>query len=174
VLFVFFVVLKKPNRGATPWIPGRQQGTPTRGGILPVCLNHIFKHGLDTTRLPGLYQAKQHCKFHDKEPPPMTTVYWLQGGGCGGDTYSLLSSDFMDVSTLFTTLGLKLLWHPSLSGIDPAAHDRLLSDIDSGTTALDILMVEGSVIFGPSGTGMFDTFRGPEPCLPGHADQTAV
>jgi hydrogenase small subunit len=104
----------------------------------------------------------------------MKTVYWLQGGGCGGDTYSLLSSDLPDVSALFTTLGLKLLWHPSLSGIDPAAHDRLLSDIDAGTTALDILMVEGSVIFGPAGTGMFDTFRGrakKELChtLAGHA-----
>ena len=49
----------------------------------------------------------------------MTTVYWLQGGGCGGDTFSFLSSESPDVHGLFTSLDLELLYHPSLSNATP-------------------------------------------------------
>lgn len=90
----------------------------------------------------------------------MTTVYWLQCGGCGGDTYSLLSSDFLDVNMLFNTLGLELLWHPSISNISSTSHAEMLDQISSGTIDLDILVVEGSIICGPAGTGMFDTKNG--------------
>ncbi len=90
----------------------------------------------------------------------MTTVYWLQGGGCGGDTYSLLSSDFLDVNVLFNTLGLEMLWHPSLSAISHTSHAEMLENILAGEIPLDILAVEGSVICGPAGTGMFDTKDG--------------
>jgi len=90
----------------------------------------------------------------------LKTVYWLQGGGCGGDTYSLLSSDFLDVTDLFNTLGLELLWHPSLSSLSHTSHQKMLEQITSGDIALDILVVEGSIICGPAGTGMFDTVNG--------------
>jgi Ni,Fe-hydrogenase I small subunit len=30
----------------------------------------------------------------------MTTAYWLQGGGCDGNTMSLLSSELPDVAEL--------------------------------------------------------------------------
>ncbi len=90
----------------------------------------------------------------------MKTVYWLQGGGCGGDTYSLLSSDFLDVTAVFNTIGLELLWHPSLSAISHTSHEKMLGKIISGDTTLDILILEGSIICGPAGTGMFDTING--------------
>ena len=90
----------------------------------------------------------------------MKTVYWLQGGGCGGDTYSLLSSDFLDVTDLFNTLGLELLWHPSLSSLSYTSHQKMVDQIISGAVELDILVVEGSIICGPAGTGMFDTING--------------
>jgi hydrogenase small subunit len=91
---------------------------------------------------------------------PQKTVYWLQGGGCGGDTFSFLGSEFPDVIELFRRLNLQLLWHPSLSNSSPADHELLLSNILTGEQPLDILMVEGSVICGPAGTGMFDTKNG--------------
>ena len=90
----------------------------------------------------------------------MSTVYWLQGGGCGGDTFSFLSSELPDVTELFNSLNVELLWHPSLSNISPTEHERLVENILSGEQVLDLLLVEGSVICGPAGTGMFDTRQG--------------
>ena len=29
------------------------------------------------------------------------TLYWIQGGGCGGDTWSLLNADTPDLIELF-------------------------------------------------------------------------
>ena len=83
----------------------------------------------------------------------MSTVYWLQGGGCGGDTFSFLSSELPDVTELFNSLNVELLWHPSLSNISPTEHERLVENILSGEQVLDLLLVEGSVICGPAGTG---------------------
>lgn len=90
----------------------------------------------------------------------MKTVYWLQGGGCGGDTYSFFSCQSPSIVELFHRLNLNLLWHPSLSNISPAEHNRLIEDIVGGKQPLDILMVEGSVICGPAGTGMFHSRDG--------------
>lgn len=90
----------------------------------------------------------------------MKTAYWLQGGGCGGDTFSFLSSEYPNVVELFRALSIDVLWHPSLSGISPLEHDKLCEAIVAGQQELDILLVEGSVICGPAGTGMFDTKDG--------------
>jgi hydrogenase small subunit len=88
------------------------------------------------------------------------TAYWLQGGGCGGDTFSFLSSEYPNVVELFRTLDIQLLWHPSFSSISPNNHKKLQEDIIAGEQRLDILLVEGSVICGPAGTGMFHTRDG--------------
>lgn len=90
----------------------------------------------------------------------MKTAYWLQGGGCGGDTFSFLSSEYPNVVELFHTLNIDLLWHPSLSSISPDAHEQIFEDILLDKQDLDILLVEGSVICGPAGTGMFHTKNG--------------
>jgi len=90
----------------------------------------------------------------------MKTAYWLQGGGCGGDTMSFLSSEFPNVLELFRALDIELLWHPSLSNLSPAEQKTLRDDIVDGSRPLDLLIVEGAVICGPAGTGMFDTRNG--------------
>lgn len=90
----------------------------------------------------------------------MATVYWHQGGGCGGDTFSFFGSEFPNIIELFKSLDIELLWHPSLSNISPQIHKKLIDDIISGNQPLDLLIVEGSVICGPAGTGMFQTKDG--------------
>lgn len=87
-------------------------------------------------------------------------LYWMQAGGCGGDTMSFLGTEAPDVPTLLHTLGVDLLWHSSLSNISPRRHDELLEDLTAGRQPLDILVVEGAILRGPAGTGMFDAPRG--------------
>jgi hydrogenase small subunit len=84
------------------------------------------------------------------------TLYWLQGGGCGGDTWSLFNADTPDFIELFDFLGLDLLWHQSLSALTANELQSLNEKILSGEQPLDILCLEGSVIHGPGGTGRFD------------------
>lgn len=88
------------------------------------------------------------------------SLYWLQCGGCGGDTMSLLSLESPDLTEMLDMLEVEILWHPSLSSMSAQEHSRLLEDIYSDRQSLDILCVEGAVIRGPGGTGMFDVFQG--------------
>jgi len=44
-----------------------------------------------------------------------SNVYWLQCGGCGGDTWSLFNAESPNVVELFNALDINLLWHPSIS-----------------------------------------------------------
>ena len=88
------------------------------------------------------------------------TVYWIQGGACGGDTMSLLGTESPDFVELLGILDAEVLWHPSLSNITPGAHAELVEHMLAGRQRLDVLVVEGSVIHGPSGTGLFDTHQG--------------
>lgn len=88
------------------------------------------------------------------------TLYWLQGGACGGDSMSLLDIESPDLIELFGFLDIDLLWHPSLSNGTSYDHRALIDSITSGRQPLDILCLEGSVIRGPGGTGMYDTFEG--------------
>ncbi|MBI4913412.1 MAG: NADH:ubiquinone oxidoreductase [Acidobacteria bacterium] len=86
-----------------------------------------------------------------------STLYWLQGGGCGGDTWSLLNLEAPGLVEALELLGVELLWHPSLSRGSAREHRQLVEDLASGARPLDVLVVEGAVIRGPGGTGMFDT-----------------
>lgn len=90
----------------------------------------------------------------------MATLFWLQCGGCGGDTMSLLNSESPDLAELFDTLDIRLLWHPSLSTLSPAAQNELVESLIREEQALDILVVEGAIICGPARTGMFDVRNG--------------
>lgn len=90
----------------------------------------------------------------------MVSLYWLQCGGCGGDTMSFLNAEAPDVVELFQRLGIELLWHPSLSTLSPAAHDALVEELIQDERQLDILVVEGAIIRGPASTGMFDVRNG--------------
>jgi len=90
----------------------------------------------------------------------MPTLYWLQGGGCGGDTFSFLSSESPDVFALFQSLDIELLWHPSLSNACLEEQAELHKKILAGEKPLDLFILEGAVILGPNGTGMFDARDG--------------
>ncbi|MBU0641006.1 MAG: NADH:ubiquinone oxidoreductase [Planctomycetes bacterium] len=88
------------------------------------------------------------------------TLYWLQCGGCGGDTMSLLSAESPDVVELLRMLDVDVLWHPSLSNGSPADHRELLDRLLMGEQPLDILCLEGAIVCGPSGTGTYDCLDG--------------
>ena len=87
-------------------------------------------------------------------------LLWMQCGGCGGDTWSAMSAESPDLREAFEALDVELLWHPSLSCVPPAALGELTDAIGRGEERLDVLCVEGAVIRGPGGTGMYDTVRG--------------
>ncbi|NUQ01528.1 MAG: NADH:ubiquinone oxidoreductase [Armatimonadetes bacterium] len=88
------------------------------------------------------------------------SLYWVQAGGCGGDTMSFLGNESPDVLELFEDVGVEVLWHPSLSNLAPQRHGELLAALREGRQALDVLVVEGAVIRGPGGTGMYDCVQG--------------
>lgn len=88
------------------------------------------------------------------------TLFWIQGGSCGGDSMSMLSIEWPSILELAKLGGIDIVWHPSLSAGSFREHDSLIRDLVSGRRPLDILCVEGAVIRGPGGTGMFDMFQG--------------
>ncbi|MEO5347115.1 MAG: HupU protein [Magnetococcus sp. YQC-9] len=88
------------------------------------------------------------------------SLYWFQCGGCGGDTMSFLNVDAPDLLTLFAELEIDCLWHPSLSAASTAQRKQLMERLKSGEQPLDILVVEGSILRGPTNTGMYDTLNG--------------
>ena len=78
-------------------------------------------------------------------------VLWLQSGGCGGCTMSLLCADTPDFFGTLAGAGIELLWHPSLSlASGPGALD-ILRDCAEGRIALHALCVEGSMLRGADG-----------------------
>jgi len=87
-------------------------------------------------------------------------LLWLQSGGCGGCSLSLLCAESPDVLTALEAAGIRLLWHPSLSEASGDEFRGLLDQIRAGAIALDILCLEGAVIRGPAGSGRFHMMAG--------------
>lgn len=87
-------------------------------------------------------------------------LLWLQSGGCGGCSLSLLGAESPDVLTMFESAGINLLWHPSISEMSGNDLRTLFADITSNKVTLDILCLEGSVISGPDGSGRFHMMAG--------------
>lgn len=83
-------------------------------------------------------------------------LYWLQCGGCGGDSMSMLNMDSPELLELCRDAGLNVLWHPSLSNGSAAEHDQILDELLSGKRPLDIFCVEGFVIAAPEESGRYD------------------
>jgi len=88
------------------------------------------------------------------------TLYWIHGGGCGGDTWSLFNLESPDIIETLDLLDIELLWHPTVSAMNASALAALNERILSGRQKLDILCLEGSVLLGPQGTGAADIFMG--------------
>ena len=81
-------------------------------------------------------------------PAADLNLLWLQSGGCGGCTLSLLNAEQPHLYAHLEQAGIRLLWHPSLSTASGAAVRQLLVDCMEGRERLDILCVEGSMLTG--------------------------
>lgn len=92
---------------------------------------------------------------NDPEARAPLTLLWLQSGGCGGCTLSLICAEQPDFVTALEIAGIRLLWHPSLSEASGAEMRAVVDDVRAGRTPLDILCLEGAAINGPNGTGRF-------------------
>ena len=96
-------------------------------------------------------------------PAPSTrrlNVLWLQSGGCGGCTMSLLCARTGDLPATLRDAGVDLLWHPALSEESGAEALEVLRACADGRTRLDVLCLEGAVLRGPEGTGRFHLLAG--------------
>lgn len=82
-------------------------------------------------------------------------LLWLQSGGCGGCSLSLLGAETPDLFTLLEGAGINVLWHPTFSLESDEDVQVILANIISGKTPLDIFCLEGAVLRGPDGTGGF-------------------
>jgi ferredoxin hydrogenase small subunit len=92
-------------------------------------------------------------------PEPLNLL-WLQSGGCGGCTLSLLNAEQPALFDRLVDAGIRLLWHPSLSVETGAEALAILAACAEGRERLDILCVEGAIMTGPNGTGRFHMLAG--------------
>ncbi len=72
-------------------------------------------------------------------------LLFLHGLGCGGDTISMLNAEQPDIVSFFRGVGVKLLWHHTLSVKEGSKVTDLFRDILDGKIQLDILLLEGAV-----------------------------
>lgn len=91
---------------------------------------------------------------------PGKNLLWLQSGGCGGCTLSLICAEGPDFITSLEVAGINILWHPAISEETGADFQKILQAILKGHIKIDILCLEGSVIQGPNGTGKFHMMSG--------------
>jgi len=97
---------------------------------------------------------------------PRFNVLWLQSGGCGGCSISLLCADTADFRGLLRQFGVNLLWHPTFSLESGDESLAIMQDCLSGKVPLHALCLEGAVLRGPEGSGRFHTLAGTqEPML---------
>jgi ferredoxin hydrogenase small subunit len=88
------------------------------------------------------------------------TLLWLQAGSCGGCTMSVLDNGAQGWPRELHSFGIDLLWHPSLSEESGVEAIAILESVAAGETPLDILCIEGSILRGPSGTGLCNRLAG--------------
>jgi uptake hydrogenase small subunit len=88
------------------------------------------------------------------------SLYWICGGGCDGDSMSLLNMESPHLLETCELLDIEVVWHPSLSRMSIRRYRKQNEMFVSGERNLDILCVEGAVIRGPGGTGMYDILEG--------------
>ncbi|MCP3666710.1 MAG: HupU protein [Gammaproteobacteria bacterium] len=90
----------------------------------------------------------------------LLNMLWLQSGGCGGCSLSLLNAENPDLLNRLESAGINLLWHPMLSEASGAEMIDILESIEASELTLDILCIEGSVLTGPNGSGLFHLLSG--------------
>ncbi len=87
-------------------------------------------------------------------------VLWLQAGGCGGCTMSVLERGAGGWFEELRDFGVELLWHPSVSEASGREALTILEKVEHEEIALHALCVEGSVLCGPGGAGLFNKLAG--------------
>ena len=87
-------------------------------------------------------------------------VLWLQSGGCGGCSLSLLNAESPDLYTTLELGNIEMLWHPSLSEASAEEFIELMEQVRDGELSIDALCLEGSVMRGPNGSGRFHMLAG--------------
>lgn len=90
------------------------------------------------------------------EVEKMVNLLWMHGGACNGNTQSFLNAEEPTIIDLVTDFGINILYHHSLSMEFGEQVRRLYEQILNDEIPLDILVVEGTIIQGPDGTGHYD------------------
>ena len=87
-------------------------------------------------------------------------VLWLQSGGCGGCTQSLLCHEPRALFDELAGAGIEFVWHPALSLASDEAALGVLEDCAEGRRDFDVLCIEGAMLRGPKGSGRFHLMAG--------------
>ena len=87
-------------------------------------------------------------------------ILWLQSGGCGGCSMSVLNAESPDLFSTLQQNNINLLWHPSFSEASGEEFLQLIRQIENHEIRLDALCLEGSVMMGPQGSGRFHMLSG--------------
>jgi ferredoxin hydrogenase small subunit len=90
---------------------------------------------------------------------PLLNVLWLQSGGCGGCSMSLLTADSGDFPRLLEAVGVRWIAHPAFA-LGERPLPELMRECLDGRQTLDLLVLEGAVLMGPQGTGGFHRLAG--------------
>ena len=90
----------------------------------------------------------------------MLNLLWLQAGGCGGCTLSLLGADARDLFAQLKDVGINVVFHPALSEASGPEALEILHAAADGQLPVDILCIEGAVLRGPNGSGRFHVLAG--------------
>jgi NiFe hydrogenase small subunit HydA len=91
----------------------------------------------------------------DNAGPERLTLLWLQSGGCGGCTLSLMGAEAPDLFSTLDLARIEVLSHPSMSEAGGVDFKALLKGVLSGEIPLDVLCIEGAALRGPNGSGRF-------------------
>jgi NiFe hydrogenase small subunit HydA len=87
-------------------------------------------------------------------------LLWLQSGGCGGCSLSLLNAESPDLLTTLEQSNIHILGHPSLTEDSGSGLLSLYQKIIAHEMDIDFLCLEGAVITGPQGSGRFHLLSG--------------
>ncbi len=112
--------------------------------------------------------------MHNNRALEKKNLLWLQSGGCGGCSVSLLGAENPDLLTSLQSAGIELLWHPGLSEKSGCEFLDLLARIKGHEITLDILCLEGAVIEGPGGSGRFHILAGTGTAMMRHIAELAA
>jgi uptake hydrogenase small subunit len=87
-------------------------------------------------------------------------ILWLQAGSCGGCTMAALEQGASGWFHALENIGARLLWHPSVSEETGEEAREILARVESGATPLHALCIEGAILCGPNGSGLFNRLAG--------------